>query len=200
MSCNALLKSSDKNRPPNAHQKSLLIVGSSATVTIHNPLSSSHPWRAGGAIAEMLTSLAWKTFTPCCQGKNIVVYPLFANVDMLMSALWRIPGTTTASLAPLERARVDSSAVFDAGSSDPLAVTTNLLDGPVSCIPPPELTNVLDAPESNMACVIASSIALASSCLDARSTFQHLSRRPQRCADVAMGLGPESATGRASSL
>ena len=144
MSCNALLKSSDKNRPPNAHQKSLLIVGSSATVTIHNPLSSCHPWRAGGAIAEMLTLLAWKTFTPCCQGKNIVVYPLFANVDMLMSALWLIPGTTTASLAPLERARVGSSAVLDAGSSVPLAVTTILLDGPVSCIPCPELTKVLD--------------------------------------------------------
>jgi len=98
-----------------------LIVGlfaSSEMITIHNLLSSRHPWRAGGAIAEILTSLAWKTFTPCCPGKNIVVYPLFANVDTLMSALWRIPGTTTASLAPLERVQVDSSAVFDAGSSE----------------------------------------------------------------------------------
>jgi hypothetical protein len=56
---------------------------------------------------------------------------------------------------------VGSSAVLDAGSSVPLAVTTILLDGPVSCIPCPELTKVLDAPESNMVCVIASSIALA---------------------------------------
>ena len=37
-----------------------LIVGSSAMVTIHNPPSSRHPWRAGGAIEEMMTSLAWK--------------------------------------------------------------------------------------------------------------------------------------------
>jgi len=128
--------------------------------TIHNPLSSHHPWRAGGAIEEMLMSLAWKTFTPSCPGNNTVVYQLFAKVAMLMSALWLIPGTTIASLAPLERARVWSSAVLDAGSSVPLAVT--ILDGPVSCIPRPELTNVLDAPESNMASVIASSIALAS--------------------------------------
>ena len=64
-----------------------LICGSLAMVTIHNPLSSRHPWRAGGAIEEMLTSLAWKTFTPCCPGKNTVVYPLFVNVATLMSAL-----------------------------------------------------------------------------------------------------------------
>jgi len=124
------------------------------------------------------------------------VYPLFANV----ATRWLIPGTTIASLAPLERARVGSSAVLDAGSSVPLAVTTILLDGPVSCIPHPELTNVLDAPESNMASVIASSIALASSCVDAQSTFQRSSRRAHRCADVAMGLGLASVTGRASSL
>ena len=97
-----------------------------------------------------------------CPGKKTVVYPLFANVATLMSALWLIPGTTIASLAPLERARVWSSAVLDAVSSPPLAATTILLDGPVSCIPRPELTNVLDAPESNMASVIASSVALAS--------------------------------------
>jgi hypothetical protein len=93
---------------------------------------------------------------------------------MLMSALWLIPGPTIASLTPLERAQVGSSAVLGAGSLVPLAVTTILLDGPVSCIPSPELTNVLDAPESNMASAIASSIALASSWLDARSTFQRL--------------------------
>ena len=117
-----------------------------------------------------------------------------------MSALWLIPGTTIASLAPLERARVGSRALLDARSSVPLAVTTILLDGPVSCIPHPELTNVLDAPESNMASVIASSIALASSCVDARSTFQRSSHCAHHCADVAMGLGLASVTGRASSL
>ena len=137
---------------------------------------------------------------PSCPGKKTVVYPLFANVATLMSALWLIPGTTIASLAPLERAQVGSSAVLDAGSSVPLAVTTILLDGPVSCIPRPELTNVLDAPESNMASVIAFSIALASSCVDARSTFQRLSRCAHRCADVAIGLGLASMMGRAISL
>ena len=81
-----------------------------------------------------------------------------------------------------------------------VAVTTILLDGLVSCIPCPELTNVLDAPESNMASVIASSIALASSWLDARSTVQRSSRRAHRCADVAMGLGLASVTGRAISV
>ena len=119
---------------------------------------------------------------------------------MLLSDLWLIPGTTIASLAPLERARVWSSAVLDTGSLDPLAVTTILLDGLVSCIPHPELTNVLDAPESNMASVIASSIALASSCLDTRSAFRRSSCRAHRCADAAMGLGPASVTGRAISL
>ena len=117
-----------------------------------------------------------------------------------MSALWCIPGTATASLSPLERARVGSNAVLDAGSSVPLAVTTTLSDGPVSCIPRPELTKVLDAPESNMACVIASSIALASSCMNAQSTFCCSSRRVQRCADVGLDFGPESMMERASSL
>ena len=128
------------------------------------------------------------------------MYPLFSNVAMLMSALWLILGTTIASLAPLERARVGSSAVLDTGSLVLLAVTTILLDGPVSCIPSPELTIVLVVPESNMASVIASSIALASSWLDARSTFQRSSRRAHRCTDVAMGLGLASVTGRASSF
>ena len=86
----------------------------------------------GGAIEEMLTLLTLKTFTPCCPGKNTVVYPLFANVATLMSGLWRIPGTTTASLAPLEMVRVGSNAVLDAGSLVPLAVTTALLNVPVS--------------------------------------------------------------------
>ena len=35
-----------------------IIVVSLVTGTIHNPLSSRHPWRAGGAIEEMSTSLA----------------------------------------------------------------------------------------------------------------------------------------------
>ena len=35
-----------------------LIVVSLVTGTIHNHLSCRHPWRAGGAIEEMLTSLA----------------------------------------------------------------------------------------------------------------------------------------------
>jgi hypothetical protein len=70
----------------------------------------------------------------------------------------------------------------------------------VSCSPHPELTTVLVVHESNIASVIASSIALASSWLDAQSTFQHLSRRAHRCADVAMGLGLASVTGRASLL
>jgi hypothetical protein len=131
-----------------------LIVGSSTMVTIHNPLSSHRPWRDGGEIEEMLMSLAWKTFTPCCPVKNTVKYPLFANVHTLMSALWRIPGTVTASLAPLERARVGSNAVLDAGSSVLLAVMKTLSNGLLSCIPRGELPKVLDAPESNMACVI----------------------------------------------
>jgi hypothetical protein len=148
----------------------------------------------------MLTSLAWNTFTPSCPGKNTVVYPLLAKVATLMSALCFIPGTTIAFLAPLERAQVGSSAVLEAVSSPPLAATTIVLDGPVSCIPRPELTIVLVVPESNMASVIASSIALASSCLDARRTFQRSSRRAHRCADVAIGLGLASATGKARSL
>ena len=133
-------------------------------------------------------------------GKKTVVYPLLANVATLMSDGWLIPGTTIASLAPLVRARVWSSAVLDAASSPPLAKTTILSDGPVSCIPCPELTTVLVVPESNIASVIASSIALASSWLDARSTFQRSSCRAHRCADVAMGLGLASMMGRAISL
>jgi hypothetical protein len=81
-----------------------------------------------------------------------------------------------------------------------LAATTILLDGPVSCIPSPELTIVLVVPESNMASVIASSIALASSCFGTRSAFQRSSRRAHRCADVVMGLGLASMMGRAISL
>ncbi len=91
-----------------------LIVGSSMMGTIHNPLQSRHPCRAGGAVEEMTTLLARKTSTPCCPGKNTVVYPLFANVDTVISACWLIPGMTTASLTPLESEWVDSNAVLDA--------------------------------------------------------------------------------------
>ena len=119
---------------------------------------------------------------------------------MLMSALWHIPGTTTASLAPLETVWVGSNAVLDAGSLVPSAMTITLLDVPVSCIPCPELTKCLDASESNMDCVIASSIALASSCMNVQSTFCHLSRHAQHCANVALGFRPESMMERASSL
>ena len=56
-----------------------------------------------------------------------------------------------ASLAPLESVRIGSNdAVFDAGSSDPSAVTTTLSDDPVSFMPYFVLTNVFEAPESNM--------------------------------------------------
>ncbi len=89
-----------------------LIVGSSMIGTIHNLLSSRHPWRAGGALGDMKTSLARKISTPSCPGKNTVMYPLFANVAMLISAVWLIPGTIIASLAPLESARVDRSPVL----------------------------------------------------------------------------------------
>ncbi len=44
--------------------------------TIHMPLLFRHPWRAGGAVEDMATSLALKTFTPSCPGKKTVVYPL----------------------------------------------------------------------------------------------------------------------------
>jgi len=148
----------------------------------------------------MTTLLAPKTSTPLFPGKKTVVYPLLANVPTLMSAGWLIPGTTIASLAPLERARVWSSAVLDAASLPPLATTTILSYGPMSCSPHPELTTVLVVPESNMASEIASSIALASSWLDSQSTFQRSSRHAHRCADVAMGLGLASVTGRARLL
>ena len=54
--------------------------------TIYKLLLSHHPWRAGSAVEDMATSLAWKTFMPSCPGKKTVMYPLFANVDMLISA------------------------------------------------------------------------------------------------------------------
>ncbi len=82
----------------------------------------------------------------------------------------------------------------------PPAVMTTLLEGLVSCSPHCEFTNVLDAPESNMACVIVSSIALALSCLNTQSAFWRLSHRAQRLESFDMGLGPESATERASSF
>ena len=173
------------------------MVGSSTIGTIHNPLPSRHPWRAGGAVEDMTTSLAWKTSTPFCPGKNTVMYPLFANVDTLISVFWLIPGTTIASLAPLESARVDRNAV--AQSFMPPAVMTTLSEGPVSCNPRCEFTNVLDALVSNIACVIACSIALASSCFTVLSAFLRLSCLAQRSADLDVGLGLASTTERDSS-
>jgi hypothetical protein len=139
----------------------------------------------------MVTLLALKTFTPCCPGKKTVVYPLFANVATLISAPCLIPGTTIASLAPLESARVDSIPVFVAWSFVPPAVTTTLLEGPVSCSPRLEFTNVFDAPESNIACVMASSMILASRCFAAWLFFLRSSFRAQRSADVDLGRGLE---------
>ncbi len=57
----------------------------SVICTIHNTLLS-RPCRAGGAVEDMAISLAWNTFTPSCPDKKIVMYPLFANVDTLISA------------------------------------------------------------------------------------------------------------------
>jgi hypothetical protein len=146
---------------------------------------------AGGAVADMLTSLALNTFTPCCPGKKTVVYPLFANVATLISAPCFIPGTTIASLAPLESARVDSIPVFVALSVVPPAVTTTLSDGPVSCSPIFEFTNVFDAPESNIASVMASVKILSSRRFAAWLLFLRSSLRAQRSANVDLGREPE---------
>ena len=143
--------------------------------------------------------LAWKTSTPSCPGKNTVVYPLFANLDMLISAFWVIPGTTIASLAPLESAQVDRNAVLVVQSFVPPVVTTTLSEGPVSCNPHCKFTNVLDAPESNITCIIACSIALALSCFTVLSAFLQLSCLAQHSADLDVGLGPASTTERESS-
>eukprot|EP00956_Cyclotella_meneghiniana_P029602 scaffold72355_cov30-Cyclotella_meneghiniana.AAC.1 len=105
-----------------------------------------------------------------------------------------------ASLAPLESARIGSNAVFDAGSSDPLAVTTTLLDDPVSFMPYLLLTNVFEAPESNIACRIASSIAIVSACLLACCAFLRSNRRAHRRETLDIGLGPLSMAAEANSL
>eukprot|EP00956_Cyclotella_meneghiniana_P034299 scaffold103213_cov41-Cyclotella_meneghiniana.AAC.1 len=105
-----------------------------------------------------------------------------------------------ASLAPLESARIGSNAVFDAGSSDPSAVTTTLSDVPVSFMPYLVLINVLDAPESNMACRIASSIAFASARLLVCCAFLRSNRRAHRRDTLDIGLGPFSMAVAANSL
>jgi hypothetical protein len=61
----------------------------------------------------------------------------------------------------------------------------------VSCNPRREFTKVLDAPESSIACVMASSIELASSCIASLITFRRSRRRAQRSANFDVGLGPE---------
>ncbi len=82
----------------------------------------------------------------------------------------------------------------------PPAVTTTLSEGPVSCNPRCEFTNVLDAPDSKIACVIACSIALDSSCLNVLSAFLRLSRLAQQSANLVVGLGPVLTTERDSSF
>ena len=106
-----------------------------------------------------------------------------------------------ASLAPLESALIGSNAVFEAGSSDPSAVTTTLSDVPVSFVPCFELMNVFEAPESNMACLIASSIAFASTRLLACCDFLRSNRRAGHRRDsLEIGLGPFSMAVVANSL
>ena len=75
----------------------------------------------------------------------------------------------------------------------PPAVSTTLSERLVSCNPRREFTIVFDAPESNIACVMASSIALDSSCSASLIVFRRSSRRAQWSADVDVGLGPELA-------
>ena len=106
-----------------------------------------------------------------------------------------MPGMTRASQAPLESARVGNKTVWDAGCSVPSAVMTTLLDNPVRCIPHRKLTNVLDAPESNIACVILSSTALVSHCVETLSARRRSSHCTQRLESFEMGLGPWSRTG-----
>jgi hypothetical protein len=82
--------------------------------------------------------------------------------------------------------------VFVAWSFVPPAVTTTLSERPVSCNPRREFRNVFDAPESNIACVMACSIALvALSCIAAFITFRRSRCHAQWSADVDVGLGSE---------
>ena len=78
----------------------------------------------------------------------------------------------------------------------PLAVTTTLSERPVSCNPLRDSTNVFDAPESNIACVMACSIALAAMCFAALIAFCRSRRRVQRSADLDVCLEPASKTER----
>ncbi len=78
----------------------------------------------------------------------------------------------------------------------PLALTTTLSEHPVSCNPRRDATNVFDAPESNIACVMACSIALASRCLFVLIAFRRSRRRAQRSADLDVCLGSASITER----
>ena len=71
-------------------------------------------------------------------------------------------------------------------------MTTTLLDCPVSCIPCSELTNVLDVPESDITCIIVSSIALALSCFVSQSVFLCSSHHAQHRASFDISLGVES--------
>ena len=80
------------------------------------------------------------------------------------------------------------------------AVAITLPERPVSCNPRRKFTKVLDAPESNIACVMVSSIALASSCITSLITFRHSRHRAQRSADFDVGLELELAIKRDSLL
>jgi hypothetical protein len=66
---------------------------------------------------------------------------------------------------------VGKSAVLEASSTWPPAVTTLRLDGPVSFIPCADCINVHDAPESNNASLIAAFMAISLSCLCRRRAF-----------------------------
>ena len=79
-------------------------------------------------------------------------------------------------------------------------MTTTFADVPVSFIPSLELTNDFDAPESNIACVIASSIALASAAQCSRLAFLFSMRRAQRREAFEMGRLPVCSAGVANAF
>jgi hypothetical protein len=94
----------------------------------------------------------------------------------------------------LESARVDSIPVLVAWSFTPPVVTTTLSEGPVSCSPTFEFTNVFDAPESNIASVMAFVKILASIRFAATDFLLRSSLHAQRSANVAVGCGLEWTT------
>jgi hypothetical protein len=95
---------------------------------------------------------------PSWPGKNTVVQPLFDKTGTLINGS-STPGMIYDCLAPLESALVGHIAVFVAVSLAPSAALTCLSDFPVSCILVEVFEIEIDAPESTIACLIASSIA-----------------------------------------